>query len=132
MFTYEYRCTRCGRETEAVRRMSERLTKAPECCGERMAQVFLTPPVGFVDNMDAYRSPATGEVITSRRQRRYEMEKNDLIDANDFAKSYEQRKAEKERNQAEIAAIKAEMPKDLKKEVQQITKQEADRFKSGL
>jgi hypothetical protein len=130
---YDYECRSCGsRATNVYATMSDRHNAAPDCCGEKMTLVILEAPMGFVDNMQEYLSPVTGQPVTSRRQRKYEMEKGGYIDANDFAKSHAQRKAEKEQRKAEIARIKSEMPKDLKEVTQQITKAEADKFKSSL
>lgn len=130
---YDYCCRTCGSTVMNVyAKIADRHDAAPECCGEKMQIAILEAPYGFVDNMEAYASPVDGTHITTRRQRKYEMEKGGYIDANDFAKTHAQRKAEQEKKQAEIQAIKDAVPDDLKKTMQQVTKSEAKKFKDSL
>lgn len=129
---YEYE--HCGHALEAYRKIDDRHI-GPECptCGQTAILVIRTAPYGYVDSMKEYRSPITGEPITNRRQRRYEMEKgdgqgNDYIDANDFAQTYQQRKEAKEREQAEIRAIKDAIPAEIKNMGEQLAKEERKRM----
>lgn len=128
---YDYLCMNCGHQEERHNKIDERKTNAPVCCGEPMNIVILKAPMGFVDNMEAYKCVATGEVITSRRQRRYVMEKGDYIDANDFKKTPEQRRAEKAKKQAELKAIRDEIPAELQAAMKTEIKREADKFKAS-
>ena len=80
MPTYVYQCE-CGQRTERFNRIAERYSNAPICHGS-MAIVPQAPMVSV--QADAhYICPATGERVTSRRQRKYMMEKGGYIDADD-------------------------------------------------
>lgn len=94
---YDFHCDQCGRTDEYVLRMSEIGTDAePTCCNHRMQQVFTTPRMGSVQQECRYVCPATGERITSWRQRANNFAKNNLMDANDFSPAYlEKRDAKK-------------------------------------
>lgn len=82
MPTYVYRCT-CGETLERVNRIAERRTNAPHHCGEPM-DIVIQPPLSASVQAEAhYICPATGEKVTSRRQRKYLFEKHGLIDADD-------------------------------------------------
>jgi len=126
---YDYRCPTCSAEKNNIyNAMADRNTNAPVCCGERMPIVINTAPYGYVDNMADYACPITGEGVTTRRRRNYMMESMDLVDANDFKKTSKQRKAAKAKDQAEIQAIKDEVPKDLQKQMEKEFKREIDRL----
>lgn len=94
---YDFHCDHCGRTDEYVLRMSEIGTDAePTCCDHRMQQVFTKAPMGSVQQECRYVCPATGERITSWRQRANNFAKNGLMDANDFSPAYlEKRDAKK-------------------------------------
>jgi putative FmdB family regulatory protein len=84
---YEYQCVMCGNTTEGIRRMKDR-DNCPTCdaCGILMQRTILTPPAfkAPIWNIDPYKCIATGETITSMKQRARIMEENDLVDAREF------------------------------------------------
>lgn len=61
--------------------MVDKATREPMVTGE------WTPatPMVFGD-LPEYRSPIDGSLISGRRARKYDLEKNNCVDANDFAK----------------------------------------------
>ena len=82
---YAYKCPSCGAESDDFNRIDERHTHAPNCdhCAVQMSMVI--PPVrGIVQETAHYVCPATGERVTSWRQRRNIMAKHDLVDARDI------------------------------------------------
>lgn len=82
MPTYSYKCSDCENVTERVQSVSQ-YNNCPKCkCGGDTRLVILTAPKGFVQSDIAYKCVATGETITSRRQRREVMKRHDLVDAN--------------------------------------------------
>lgn len=96
MPTYDYHCDTCDKTEEFVLRMSEVGTDAePVCCNHRMRKVILTAPLGAVQRECHYVCPATGERITSWRQRANNFARNGLMDANDFTPEYTERKDRK-------------------------------------
>lgn len=78
---YAYVCE-CGKSEDRFNRIADRHTNAPECHGPMRME--LQPTYGYVQTECHYRSPLTGEPITSWRQRKYEMESKGYVDANDF------------------------------------------------
>ena len=124
---YEYSCESCGKELEAIRPIALH-AQGPVCCGVMSKQVIRTAPRGYVDNMTEYECPVTHQGVTTRRQRDYIMQSNDLVDANDFHRTSAQRKAAKAEKDAEIQAIKDEVPQDLKDTFELIKKDEEKRF----
>ena len=85
----------------------------PECCGKAMPIHISTPPlVHWTDPViEPFRNPAAKRgdkdaVITSQKQRREFMEKNDLVDANDLIPpSHEEQKREVAEMQKSVDAI---------------------------
>lgn len=64
---------------KAQGRMVDKKTGAPMNAGEWKPQA----PATFGD-YPGYQSPVTGEWIDGRRARKYDMEKHNCVDANDF------------------------------------------------
>ncbi len=111
---YDYSCTKCGTSQDNVyNTIARRNLAAPVCCGERMAIVINSAPYGYLQRDVRYVCPVTNENVTTRRQRKYIMEKHDFINANDFSRTFEQRASAEAKNKAEIQAIKDAVPKDL-------------------
>lgn len=75
-----------------------------------MEQVHLAPPVGMVRGEIHYKCMATGQGVTSMRQRRYIMDKHDLCDLSDFNvhKYVEKNNAKREKLRAEAEAAMQE------------------------
>jgi hypothetical protein len=110
---YVYRCE-CGETCEESNRIDSRHSNAPSHCGHPMAIVPQASMVS-VQAEAHYVCPATGERITSRRQRAYVMQSNGLIDADDVNPGLI--KAQDKR-QAEDARIAKECREGLKPETQ--------------
>lgn len=64
---YDAYCHKCKRTETYVRSVANCLD-TPECCGEKMAKVILSAPMGYVHNI-AYTSPIDGRPITTKQQR---------------------------------------------------------------
>ena len=75
-----------------------------------MQQVFTTPRMGSVQQECHYVCPATGERITSWRQRANNFAKNNLMDANDFTPDYLRRKRKQHRDHLTKLANGLPMP----------------------
>lgn len=105
---YDYACPSCGSEATRVNRIAERRTNAPDCCGQKMNIVIKTAPMGFVDREIHYECVATGEKVTSRRQRNEIMARENLVDANDIIPSHKQRMEKKRKWDEKIAGIKSQ------------------------
>jgi putative FmdB family regulatory protein len=90
---YDYRCRACGEETEVYRSVSADAT-APQHCGQAMEQFHTRAPMGTVQAETHYLCPATGQQITSRKQRLETFRKHNLADVSDMssAKQYERDK----------------------------------------
>lgn len=106
---YAYKCPACGTDTEDFNRVDDRHTNAPVCqCGTRMA-MQICPVRGNVQQDAHYVCPATGEKVTSWRQRRNIMAKHDLVDARDI-NTPEARRKRREAKRAKLERAKAACP----------------------
>lgn len=80
---YSYRCKKCKRETDAINKVDDRHTNAPECHG-KMELFISQAPYGYVTMDIRYRCPVTKQGVTSLRQRNDILDRHNLMDANDF------------------------------------------------
>lgn len=71
---YEAACLKCGKYHEYISRVAN-CAETPICCGTPTQKVIFTPPMGIVDiaPWDAYESPSTGKMITSKAERNADM-----------------------------------------------------------
>ena len=123
---YDYRCRKCGHETEAINSIAQRHTNAPSHCGEPMELIiFKNAPMGFVDRDIHYRCPVTNEGVTTRKQRNEIMARNGLIDANDLVNSKTIQARIKKHDKMREVAEAHRAPEHLKREVEKQVKQEA-------
>lgn len=94
---YTYKCPECQSERDDFNRIDDRHTNAPTCeCGARMA-MQISPVRGVVQKDANYVCPATGEQVTSYRQRRNLFAKHNLMDARDFDKSHREKRSQAKR-----------------------------------
>ncbi len=110
---YDYHCRTCGgARADVFNRMADCESNAPRCCDSPMSIVIQRPMV-TVQAEAHYVCPATGEKVTSWRQRRNIFAKHRLRDANDHPPEQvirdENRKWDKIRERA-----KAAVPDELK------------------
>lgn len=68
----------------------------------------------------SYQCPITGQAVTSMRQRKYIMEKNDMVDARDLKDTWKRREAAHHREQAELKAFNESIPEDVRKKAQAV------------
>ena len=130
---YDYRCTHCGAERLNVHNsIANRKTNAPECCGDKMTIIITAAPMGFVDREIHYKCPVTNQEVTSRRQRNEIMARNNLMDANDFKDSIKKKMRKSKQEKARIKKEQEQLPSDLKRAFEGITKDAEKKFKSGL
>lgn len=73
--------------------MVDRATGEPMLSDEERARALATP-MSFGD-IAGYASPVTGEWIDGRRAKRYDLEKHDCIDANEFGRKPKKLKNER-------------------------------------
>ena len=71
---YEAVCLKCGKYHEYIRKTSNS-GETPLCCGSATSKRILSAPMAQFDiqHWDAYESPATGKLITSKAERRADM-----------------------------------------------------------
>jgi hypothetical protein len=112
MPTYDFKCHNCGKTMKNVLlRITHDEADRPGCCGETMRQHFTVPPsVVWVDPIiEPFRAIATKDrpVITTARQNREYMERNNLIDANELGPppSHEDQKRELKEINESIAKV---------------------------
>lgn len=79
---YTYAC-KCGWEVEEYRPVAQMEIEKPVHCGQQM-QIRIMPVMGMVRAEAHYICPATGEKVTTRRQRQYLFDKHGLADYNDI------------------------------------------------
>lgn len=71
---YEAICLHCGKYHEYIRPVDQCL-ETPECCGAKTDKRILTKPMAAMDMQpwEAFESPATGKIITSKKERAADM-----------------------------------------------------------
>lgn len=89
MPTYDFACPRCGAmKKDVILRITHTEEDRPVCCEETMRQHFTVPPmVHWVDPViEPFKHIAvkSDEVITTTKQNREFMARNNLVDANDI------------------------------------------------
>ena len=109
---YEYECKSCGTIFSKSRRIQDRRLPAECACGGEGRFGIFSAPMGHVQPEAHYVCPATGEKVTSWRQRKNTFAKYDLIDANDFdQEDAKKKRLAKKAKREELA--KDYLPKDL-------------------
>ena len=112
MPTYTYQCPTCLKESTGVRRIADR-HDSPTCdCGDVTSLKIV--PCGFVSpdwNFEGYKCVATGQEITSDKQRTQVLKDNGLADAREFGEpDFDQMKEDR---QAMHDSANAPVPADL-------------------
>lgn len=87
MPVYELRCTSCAKRSEQFRTVKNHGQWTDCACGGQQQQIISRPMSVHVDNMPDYVCPATGERITSRKQRNDSFARHGLVDANDMGEA---------------------------------------------
>ncbi len=82
---YDFRCDHCGTAREVYRTLSD--DTKPECCDHEMTQIHTSAPYGSVRMEAHYRCPATGQGVTTWKQRREIMARHNLVDVSDMPAS---------------------------------------------
>lgn len=114
---YEYECQVCLSRQSRQRSIAER-NRGPYCCDLMMEKRIFTPTMAEFPEWDVnYRCVATGQEVTSQRQRKQIMAKHDLADARDFDIAPDPERMAQE--VAEVhASAKQEIPADLRDAMQ--------------
>jgi predicted nucleic acid-binding Zn ribbon protein len=76
MPVYEAECKKCRKQEDYFASIAQREKLLPKCCGKRMQQIITRACFGFVKQDIAYKSPATGKVITTHRERLDDMRRS--------------------------------------------------------
>ena len=114
MAIYDFKCMKCGQIDENIHMpITHQREDLPWHCGDRMSyHITQAPMVSWIDPViEPFRNPAASRgdsdaVISSTKQRREFMAKNDLVDANDLpAPTSEQHNENHKQAMKEIAAI---------------------------
>jgi putative FmdB family regulatory protein len=106
MPVYDIRCETCGKEGEIYRSLAE-FDDLPECCGQKVRRVINAPRI--IQDIQPYRSMATGEMITTRDQHRNHLKQHNLIEIGNEkikpkTKSWAEEKAESDDRKRDLAA----------------------------
>lgn len=113
MPTYTYTCQVCGETLTRIRRIADRHNPVQCTCGQAMD--FRVTACGFVApdwNFEGYKCVATGQEITSDRQRTQVMKENGLVDAREFGEpDFEQLDEDRTRMHDKVAS--PDIPQDL-------------------
>jgi hypothetical protein len=85
---YDFKCTSCDKIVEnELLRISHTDDQLPTCCNQTMGYYITQPPlIVWTDpNIEPFRSHATSDrpVITTSKERREYMARNELVDANE-------------------------------------------------
>ena len=112
MAIYDFKCSTCKHiDVDVMLPMNHLKGDIPSCCGKKM-NYYITSPPGVIwrdPNIEAFRHVATKDspLITTTKQNREYMARNNLVDANDhFAPPTEkEQKLAREEAQESIDAI---------------------------
>ncbi len=123
---YESLCNECGAEFEYITTISDR-NNTPICCGKNTEKRIFTAPLGQVDYQpwEAYESPASGKIITSKRERMEDMKRTNT-------RQYEGLEQEKKEADRKNAYIDAENDKKLDATIEQAYEMLSPRKKAQL
>jgi hypothetical protein len=110
---YESVCLKCGKYHTYISTVSSR-NETPTCCGTSTDKRILTAAMGVMDYQpwEAYESPASGKIITSKKEREMDFK-------NTKTRPYEGR----EQEQKEIDRQKAYAEKELDDKVDKTVRQ---------
>jgi hypothetical protein len=72
MPVYESLCIKCNKRYEYIQRVADSHV-TPECCGEHTDKRIFTPSLAVRVDFPAYESPASGKMITTRKERAEDM-----------------------------------------------------------
>ncbi len=114
---YEYECQVCKFRHEAVRRIEDR-RRGPICCGSPAEQrIFHSAPATY-RQMEPYKCPATGQVVTSSAQRKRILKEHNLADAREFpAPNWEEMKEKRvEMHESANAPVPQDLDRAIKRE----------------
>lgn len=109
MPTYTYRCDTCTHVQDEFNRVAECESAAPMCCGERMS-IKIQPVMGSVQGECHYRCPATGQLVTSWKQRNEIFKRHNLMDARDMNPGFVKRESDAQIARDEAIAAEMDMP----------------------
>lgn len=104
---YSYKCSESGTEFDRFERMAETGKETTCKCGAVAPKVYHSPMAFVESECPVHKAPVTGETITTNRQRREFMKRNNLVDANDFTPDFLMREQKKRREKIDREAAKA-------------------------
>ena len=121
---YDFKCADCGRmETDVFLSINHAPGERPTCCGKTMPQHFTKAPTVHWRDYDlpdgGFRSYSTPDkpVITSLKQNRDYMERNNLIDANEVFKPPTQEEQFETHKEVMESIEKISLPDDVAREL---------------
>lgn len=113
---YPFQCPSCGRSEDKFARVDDRDANPPSCCGAAMSRQITAPMVSVAADV-GYQCPMSGEVVSSNRRRKYLMEKNGVVDARDYTKTWAKVRKERAEEKAEVQKYMDSLPDAVKKAV---------------
>ena len=127
---YDYQCRVCGGVTTRFRKIVDRNDRMTCDCDGVMQLAILSAPAAKIQPEAHYMCPATGQEVTSWRQRKNLFAKHDLVQADpDRNAETQKRNQEKARKRKKIA--ETYLPKDLREQLTTIgatAENQKDRF----
>ena len=116
---YDFQCGECKSVTSRFRKIAERHAPLMCACKGNMELALFSAPAARVQPEAHYVCPATGEQVTSWRQRKNNFAKNGLEEANsDQQDELKQRRMKKKAKRDALA--KDYLPKELQKQIGKI------------
>jgi putative FmdB family regulatory protein len=112
---YSYKCSATGEEFDRFERMTD-TGKSVTCqCGANAPKVYHAPMAFVESDCPPHIAPKTGEKITTNRQRREYMARENMVDANDFKPDFviREQKARRERLRREAAKAYNNLPQGM-------------------
>ena len=113
---YEYQCQNTGKIISRHRRIQDRKLPCQCECGSSAVLGIFSAPMGHVQPEAHYVCPATGQQVTSWRQRRNLFAQHDLMDANEVDQAHAKKARLKKKEKREELA-KDYLPDDLHKQL---------------
>ena len=127
---YDLKCKTCGAREDHSLSVAALDDNRPQHCGAPMDVVLHASTVGVRADC-AYKCPATGEIVTTRRKRRYLFEKHDLRDADDYASNFEKTNQRAQRDRELGAKLYADVPDHVQRELKRMQDDDAARALKG-
>ena len=124
--TYQSLCLKCNKRHEFIAQVAYR-NETPMCCGALTERRIFDAPVGHMDfqSWEPYESPASGKIITSKKERREDFKRTNTRQYEGFEQekkeadrinAYQEQKDDKELTET-VEKVIASFPEEKKKQL---------------